>query len=144
MMDFFGKSQNPFMSMMHMDPEDAADGADMNPMMFMPQMFMPQMLMMQMQLMHAMFMMPFSMMKSMAAMMQGQAAGSDAEKAAEEPAKTGIKIGGFDVPPELIQKLLYTDMSPEGLEKLQKVLDVVLGAMPGEKKKTHGQEDKDE
>ena len=48
MMDFFGKSQNPFMSMMHMDPEDAADGADMNPMMFMPQMFMPQMLMMQM------------------------------------------------------------------------------------------------
>ncbi len=42
------------------------------------------------------------------------------------------------MPPELIRRLLYTDMSPENLEKLQKVLDFVLSAIPEEKPRPGG------
>ena len=46
----------------------------------------------------------------------------------------GFKLGNVTVPPELLKKLMQMEMSPENLEKLQKVLDFVLGSIPEQKK----------
>lgn len=40
-----------------------------------------------------------------------------------------FKLGGFEVPPELLATVMQLDMSPEHLEKLQKTLDTVLPLM---------------
>ncbi len=45
----------------------------------------------------------------------------------------GFKLGDVTVPPELLKKLMHMDMSPENLEKLQNVLDFVLGSVPEKK-----------
>jgi hypothetical protein len=37
------------------------------------------------------------------------------------------------IPPELLQTLLQMEMSPENLEKLQKVLDCMFAAIPENK-----------
>ena len=41
----------------------------------------------------------------------------------------GFKLGTFEIPPELLATVMQLDMSPEHLEKLQKVLDTVLPLM---------------
>lgn len=145
MFDFSNDHKNPFMFLMDMDDEDAEAmeqfdfGGFADPMMFMQQAFM-----MQMQFASFMFMMPFRMMKAMADMMKEAAPDGEEEKAAEAPAKNGIKIGGMDVPPELLQKLLYMDMSPENLEKLQKALDFAFSMVPDKKEDKESREVTDE
>lgn len=143
MFDFSDDHKNPFMFMMNMDEDDAEamesfDFASFsNPMMFMQQAFM-----MQMQFAAAMFMMPLQMMKSMAGMMSGAMDGGAEEKS--EAAPGTIKMGNFNVSPEMLQKLMAMDMSPENLEKLQKVLDFTLGMIPDKKAENDSQEVKDE
>ena len=41
-----------------------------------------------------------------------------------------FKLGKLEIPPELLGRLMQMDMSPENLEKLQKLLDFVFDAMP--------------
>ena len=145
MFDFSGFQKNPFMFLMNMDDEDAEamEAFDFegfaDPMMFMQQAFM-----MQMQFASFMFMMPFRMMKAMTDMMKEAAADGEEEKAGEAQAQSGIKIGGMDVPPELLQRLLYMDMSPENLEKLQKALDFAFSMVPDKKEDTDSKEAADE
>jgi len=130
------------MFMMNMNEEDAEAmesfdfGSFSNPMMFMQQAFM-----MQMQMAAYMFMMPLQMMKSMAGMVSGAMNGETEEKS--EAAPGTIKIGNFNVSPEMLQKLMAMDMSPENLEKLQKVLDFTLGMIPDKKAENDSQEVKD-
>ncbi|MBE6040411.1 MAG: hypothetical protein E7219_05565 [Clostridiales bacterium] len=142
MFDFSDDHKNPFMFMMNMNEEDAEAmesfdfGSFSNPMMFMQQAFM-----MQMQMAAYMFMMPLQMMKSMAGMVSGAMNGETEEKS--EAAPGTIKIGNFNVSPEMLQKLMAMDMSPENLEKLQKVLDFTLGMIPDKKAENDSQEVKD-
>jgi hypothetical protein len=42
----------------------------------------------------------------------------------------GFKLGGMNIPPELLSKVMQIDMSPENLKKLQKFLDVAFSVMP--------------
>jgi hypothetical protein len=142
MFDFSDDHKNPFMFMMNMNEEDAEAmesfdfGSFSNPMMFMQQAFM-----MQMQMAAYMFMMPLQMMKSMAGMVSGAMNGETEEKS--EAAPGTIKMGNFNVSPEMLQKLMAMDMSPENLEKLQKVLDFTLGMIPDKKAENDSQEVKD-
>ena len=126
MFDFFGNQQNPFAFMMNMPGSEASseeETSNADPMQFMQQMFM-----MQMQFMQTMCMLPFQMMQAMASMFTGSAAcGSKAEASQQGE---GFKLGGFTVPPELLSKLMQMDMTPENLEKLQRVLDFMFEAAP--------------
>ena len=157
MFDMFNSSQNPFVAMMNMaensdsaaeteetdqpgfafptmpawNPEvNAENGMNMNPMMFMQQMFMMNMMIMQ-----NMFMMPMQMMQFM---MNMRNMNSDAQEDPQEEDGTsapagGFKLGSMNIPPEMLTKLMEMDMSPENLQKLQKVLDFVFSAVPDQK-----------
>ena len=126
MFDYFQKAHNSFgfpFSLQDMHTDDEENTKDMlNPMLFIQQAFN-----MQMQFAQYMFMMPFYMMKGFADMtgMEGVFPKEDS-KAPE----SGFKVGNVNVPPEILGKLLSMDMSPENLEKLQKLLDFVFAAMP--------------
>ena len=158
MFDMFNSSQNPFVAMMNMaenpdstpeteeteqsgfgfpfipawNPEmNAENGMNMNPMMFMQQMFMMNMMIMQ-----NMFMMPMQMMQFMMNMqnMNSEAQQDDSQEEAGKAAPAGgFKLGNMNIPPEMLTKLMEMDMSPENLQKLQKVLDFVFSAMPDQK-----------
>ena len=137
MFDFSDFQMNPFMFMMNMDEDDAKDMKSpgfedfYNPMMFMQQMFMMNMMIMQ-----NMFMMPMQMMQFMMNMgnmnSDTQENGSEEKAGAAAPAG-GFKLGNMNIPPEMLTKLMEMDMSPENLQKLQKVLDFVFSAMPDQK-----------
>ena len=125
MFDFFDNQQNPFSFMMNMTGNENAsenEASDADPMQFMQQMFM-----MQMQFMQTMCMMPFQMMHAMANMLSK---GAGAQETEEKAGNEGFKIGNFNVPPELLSKLMQMDMTPENLEKLQRVLDFMFESMP--------------
>lgn len=137
MIDFFDPKKNPFISMMN---PQGTDGAQENQSAWMPPMpgmaqgmemmqMMTQMFQMQMQLAQMMWMMPMHFMQGMTSMPQ---MGATAQKeGAAQP--EGFQLGGITIPPELLQKLLQMDMSPENLEKLQKVLDFLFAAIPESK-----------
>ena len=153
MFNFFDMQQNPFLMMMNMEDVDDADTAedmsaegfsygpcDMDPMRFMQQAFMMHMQMMQM--MQNAFMMPMKLMTSMmdrgasdkmSGVFENMTGKHATEKDGENDSENGFKLGGISIPPALIGKLMQMDMSPEDLEKLQKVLDFVLEFMPSEK-----------
>jgi hypothetical protein len=95
--------------------------------------------MMQMQFMQNMCMMPFYMMQNMASMMNKFPGGMAPEKAAPGQAE-GFRLGNMEIPPEMLGTLLSMDMSPENLEKLQKLLDIVFEAMPKTKDSNAGEE----
>ena len=144
MFDFFDPQRNPFISMMFpQGPDGAQEGQNawMPPMPEMPPMpgmaqgmemmqLMTQMFQMQMQLAQMMWMMPIQLMQGMAAGMTQMGAAAQKEGAAQPG---GFQLGGMTIPPELLQKLLQMDMSPENLEKLQKVLDFLFAAIPDNK-----------
>ena len=109
--------------------------------------FMQQMISMQMQMAQSMFMMPFQMMQGMANMagmpdmssMPGMPGLAEMFKGFMSPDRNeedaasqqaGFSLGGMNIPPELLKKFMQMDMSPENLEKLQKVLDFVFETMP--------------
>jgi len=94
---------------------------------------------MQMQFMQNMCMMPFYMMQNMASMMNIFPGGMAPEKAAPGQAE-GFRLGNMEIPPEMLGTLLSMDMSPENLEKLQKLLDIVFEAMPKTKDSNAGEE----
>lgn len=125
MFNFYDSDKNPFMVMMnHMaasapDAEEADGGeADTDPMQFML-----QAAMLQMQIAKSMFIMPLTM-------MQGLAEVFESHDEAEAASQSGFRLGSFELPPELLQKVMQMDMKPENLEKLQKVLDFVFSAIP--------------
>ena len=126
MFSFFDNQQNPLMGMMRAENRAQNDGAG-------SMSFMQQAWMMQMQFMQNMCMMPLYMMQGFTSML-GQFIGGMAPEAAPERAAAGqaggFKIGDMELPPELLGTLLNLEMSPENLEKLQKTLDFVFGAMP--------------
>ena len=138
MIDFFDPKKNPFVSMMNpQGPDDAQEGQNGDwtpPMSGMAQgmemmQLMTQMFQMQIQLAQMMWMMPMHLMQGMANMAQ---MGTAAQKeGAQQPG--GFQLGGMTIPPELLQKLLHMDMSPENLEKLQKILDILFAAIPDNK-----------
>ena len=136
MFDFFDSNQNPFMAMMQMDqtpPQEETPQTDGAPGMEAMQL-MQQMFQMQMQFAQYMFMMPFCLMQGAAGLMgQGVDKAADTDGGAAAP-QAGFQIGGLTIPPELLQKLLQMDMTPENLQKLQGVLDFVFSAMPEAKK----------
>lgn len=135
MFQFFDQQQNPFAAMMNMENTENADsneGVDMAALQLMQ-----QAMMMQMQLMQMMCMMPMFMMQGMAAMLSRKSGDGETENAAPGQAG-GFKLGNMELPPELLGALLKMDMSPENLEKLQKVLDFVFEAIP------HRKDEKDE
>ena len=138
MIDFFDPKKNPFMSMMNpQGPDDTQEGqsAWTPPMPGMAQgmeamQLMTQMFQMQMQLAQMMWMMPMQLMQGMAAGMAQMGAAAQKEGGAHPG---GFQLGGMTIPPELLRKLLQMDMSPENLEKLQKVLDFLFSAIPENK-----------
>ena len=139
MFDFFDNRKNPLMFLMNMmektggsqeeTPEEKT--ADASPMLFVQQAFMAQM-----QMMQNMLSMQMQFMQGMADIMHMTAPGEGAAepKAAAGPDRRGgFKMGNWNVPPELLRKLMQMDMTPENLEKLQRVLDFVFEAMPSAK-----------
>ena len=138
MIDFFDPKKNPFISMMNpQGPYGAQEGqsAWMPPMPWMAQsmeetmQMMTQMLQMHMQLAQMMWMMPMQIIQGMAGMAQ---MGATVQKGSAAQSG-GFQLGGMAIPPELLQTLLQMDMSPENLEKLQKVLDFMFAAIPENK-----------
>lgn len=84
---------------------------------------------MHMQVFQNMCMMPLYLMQNATSMMSLLTSAICA--ASDTTARQGgFKLGGMEVPPELLGMLLNIDMSPEDLEKLQGVLDFVFEAMP--------------
>lgn len=142
MIDFFDPKKNPFLSMMNpqgLDGAQEGQSAWTPPMPWMAQgmeeamQMMTQMLQMHVQFAQMMWMMPLNIMQGMAGMAQ---MGTAAQKgSAAQPG--GFQLGGMAIPPELLQTLLQMEMSPENLEKLQKVLDYMFAAIP-EKKDEQG------
>ena len=152
MFDLFNSTQNPFVAMMAMgdDTDSASESEDTErnafPFSAMPSwnpgmngdaanpmaMMMSQMFAMHMMFMQGMFMMPMQMMQFMMNMMpqDSQAAQEDGTPA---PADGSFKLGNMNVPPEMLKYLMQMDMSPENLQKLQKVLDTVFAAIPDQK-----------
>ena len=128
MTDFFNDQQNPFASLMGAmdagsDDDTAAENGDMNPMLLMQRAFM-----MHLQMMQFMWTMP---MQLMAGAMDWMSQNMPEEQPNEEKAAPeGFQLGNLNVSPELLKKVMEMDMTPENLEKLQKVLDVVFAAMP--------------
>lgn len=141
MFNFFDNQKNPFLFMMNMmgnesvsEETPAVEASDTDPMHLMQQMFT-----MQIQLMQTMMMMPMQFMQGMANMMNRNPA-DQADAKPEAPANGGFKLGKLTVPPELLTKLTQMEMSPENLEKLQRVLDFVFEGMPKSKGEKTGQE----
>ena len=143
MSDFFDPKKNPFLSMMNpQGPNGAQEGqsAWMPPMPWMAQgmeeamQMMTQMFQMQMQFAQMMWMMPMYFMQGMAGMARTGAAAQ--KESAAQPG--GFQLGGMTIPPELLQKLLRMDMSPDNLEKLQKALDLLFAAIPENKDRQGG------
>ena len=138
MIDFFDPKKNPFLSMVNpQGPYGAQEGqsAWTPPMPWMAQgmeeamQMMTQMLQLHMQLAQMMWMMPMNIMQGMAGMTRMDTAAQ--KGSAEQPG--GFQLGGMTIPPELLQTLLQMDMSPENLEKLQKLLDFMFAAIPENK-----------
>ena len=138
MIDFFDPTKNPFMSMMYsQDPNGTQEGqsAWTPPMPWMAQgmeeatQMMTQMFQLQMQFALMMWMMPMHLMQGMAGIAQMGTAAQ--KKSTAQPG--GFQLGGMTIPPEMLQKLLQMEMSPENLEKLQKVLNFMFAAIPKNK-----------
>lgn len=53
---------------------------------------------------------------------------SEPDASAAQPG--GFQLGGVEIPPQLLARLMQMDMSPENLSKLQKALDFLFEAMP--------------
>lgn len=155
MIDFYNNKQNEENSFMEVENKNANKNANqcfmnmmnpmnvMNPMNMMnPMSMMQQSFMMQMQFMQNMTMMQMQLIQEFMNMMSmngtvPEGNGQDAAGGAvSAPAlqQEGFKLGNVTVPPELLKKLMQMEMSPENLEKLQKVLDFVLGSIPEQKK----------
>ena len=159
MFDFFDNEKNPFMYLMNMEnPESEAEQEKEFAYVGLTQM-MQQFYMLQMQMMHQTFMTQMQMMQLMCRMpMQftrdifnrmGMSAGSaqdSAESGTSGPAApgaadsdgqhSGFKLGNLEIPPELLARLMQMDMSPENLEKLQRLLDFVFEVMPQSKEES--------
>lgn len=137
MFDFFDNQKNPLMFMMNMmnassmddgaAPEEAS--AEAKQLELMKQAFEMQMQMMA--LAQKLCMMPLQLMQSFLALLEaGMPDAAAPDGAGQEGQKGGFKLGGMEIPPWMLAKLMQLDMSPENLAKLQKVLDFVFDAMP--------------
>ena len=151
MFNFFDNEKNPFMYMMNMEnPENEAERekepADAGLTQMMQQVFTLQMQMMQqtfmthMEMMQLMCMMPMQLTQGIFDRMgTGTGSAPDSHEPGEHASDgqgSGFKLGNMEVPPELLSRLMRMDMSPENLEKLQRLLDFVFDAMPQPKQKS--------
>ena len=127
MFSFFDDQQNPFMNMMNGNNQTPNEDTTMPMVALMQQAFK-----LQMQFMQSMCMMPLYMMQSMSTML-GNLPGDVAPEKAATGHAGGFKLGDMEIPPEILGTLLSMDMSPENLEKLQKLLDLVFEVMPKSK-----------
>ena len=127
MFSFFDDSQNPFMNMMNGDNQTSNEDATMPMVSLMQQAFK-----LQMQFMQSMCMIPLCTMQTLSTMLGNLPGDAAPEKPASRQAG-GFKLGDMEIPPEVLGTLMSMDMSPENLEKLQKVLDFVFEAMPKSK-----------
>lgn len=127
MFSFFDDQQNPFMNMMNGNNQTPDEDTTMPMVALMQQAFK-----LQMQFMQSMCMMPLFMMQSMSTML-GNLPGDVAPEKAATGHAGGFKLGDMEIPPEILGTLLSMDMSPENLEKLQKLLDLVFEVMPKSK-----------
>ena len=100
---------------------------NMNPMLLMQQAFM-----MHLQMMQLMWTMPMQLMAGAMNWLSQNMPQEGQPKQPKQPeaAPEGFKLGNLNVPPEVLKKVMEMDMTPENLEKLQKVLDVVFAAAP--------------
>ena len=112
-MPFSNMFCNPFMNACNQTPPP------MQNMQAMPQ-FDP------MQSMASMMMMPFMMMNMFMQSMNAFAA--NAAKQADSKQKNTMNFGGIQISPDDLHKLLSMDVSPESLNVLQKVLDLLFSA----------------
>ena len=139
MFSFFDDSQNPFMNMMNGDNQTPNEDTTMPMVSLMQQAFK-----LQMQFMQSMCMMPLCMMQTMSTVLGALPGDAAPEKTVAEKTVAGhaggFKIGDMDIPPEILGTLMSMDMSPENLEKLQKLLDFVFELMPQSKKATETEE----
>ena len=124
---FFGKQNNPFQLL---NTENWAPQEGMMSRL-------PQAFVLQMQLIQNMGMMPIHMTRCMlSALKQG---GFDTAPGKAANAESGgFKLGGVEIPPELLGTLLSMDMGPKKLEKLQETLDTVLKVIPKAKNEYRG------
>lgn len=127
MFSFFDDQQNPFMNMMNGNNQTPNEDTTMPMVALMQQAFK-----LQMQFMQSMCMMPLYMMQGMSTML-GNLPGDVAPEKAATGHAGGFKLGDMEIPPEILGTLLSMDMSPENLEKLQKLLDLVFEVMPKSK-----------
>ena len=113
MFSFFDDQQNPFMNMMNGNNQTPNEDTTMPMVALMQQAFKLQM----------------QFMQSMSTML-GNLPGDVAPEKAATVHAGGFKLGDMEIPPEILGTLLSMDMSPENLEKLQKLLDLVFEVMP--------------
>ena len=81
------------------------------------------------------FMQPFMSMMMMQSMMMNKfmhkmnpGAAQASSKTEEAKPQSNVSLGGMQISPELLHKLLSMDVSPESLNVLQKVLDILFSA----------------
>ena len=136
MFDFSDNQKNPLMFMMNMmnmeNTEDEAESEEtsLDPE---PMQLMMQAMGMQLEMMQTMCTVQLQFMQGFAKMMGinnvlPDVFKSDADASSGQPGV--FKLGNIEIPPWLLTKLMQMDMSPENLEKLQRVLDFVFEAMP--------------
>ena len=136
MFNFFDNQKNPLMYMMNMmntestrdaeGPEKEAVDAELAELL-------KQAFGMQMQMMGMMCTMQMQFMQGVAGIMGLNRGTPDAprpEPDASAGQPGGFQLGGVEIPPQLLARLMQMDMSPENLSKLQKALDFLFEAMP--------------
>ena len=139
MNNFFGNDSNSFMEAenneINNNPMNMMNPMGMMPFssMMNPMIFMQQAFFMQFQFMQNMTNMQMQLMKNLMNCQSvdiSEGAGNTSDKASVNAMQEGFKLGNLTVPPELLKKFMQMDMTPENLEKLQKMLDFTLNNIP--------------
>lgn len=136
MFNFFDNQKNPLMYMMNMMNTEStrdAESPEKEPVDAELAELLKQAFGMQMQMMGMMCTMQMQFLQVVAGMMGLNRGTPDAprpEPDASAAQPGGFQLGGVEIPPQLLARLMQMDMSPENLSKLQKALDFLFEAMP--------------
>lgn len=136
MFNFFDNQKNPLMYMMNMMNTEStrdAESPEKEPVDAELAELLKQAFGMQMQMMGMMCTMQMQFLQGVASMMGLNRGTPDAprpEPDASAAQPGGFQLGGVEIPPQLLARLMQMDMSPENLSKLQKALDFLFEAMP--------------
>lgn len=136
MFNFFDNQKNPLMYMMNMMNTEStrdAESPEKEPVDAELAELLKHAFGMQMQMMGMMCTMQMQFLQGVASMMGLNRGTPDAprpEPDASAAQPGGFQLGGVEIPPQLLARLMQMDMSPENLSKLQKALDFLFEAMP--------------